>query len=75
MTRRVPPTEQGQLQGANGSLRGVAGLIGPGLFTQTFAAAVSPRAAWHLPGAPLVLAAALLAGAFGLAWRATAERA
>jgi DHA1 family tetracycline resistance protein-like MFS transporter len=75
MTRRVPPTEQGQLQGANGSLRGVAGLIGPGLFTQTFAAAVSPRAALHLPGAPLVLAAALLAGAFGLAWRATAARA
>jgi DHA1 family tetracycline resistance protein-like MFS transporter len=75
MTRRVPPTEQGQLQGANGSLRGVAGLIGPGLFTQTFAAAVSPRAAFHLPGAPLVLAAALLAGALGLAWRATADRA
>jgi MFS transporter, DHA1 family, tetracycline resistance protein len=75
MTRRVQPNEQGQLQGASGSLRGVAGLIGPGLFTQTFAAAVSPRAAFHLPGAPLVLAALLLAGAFGLAWRATANRA
>jgi DHA1 family tetracycline resistance protein-like MFS transporter len=75
MTRRVPPTEQGQLQGANGSLRGVAGLIGPGLFTQTFAAAIAPRVGWHLPGAPFVLAAALLAGAFGLAWRATSARA
>ena len=75
MTRRVPPTEQGQLQGANGSLRGVAGLIGPLLFTQTFSAAISPRTTFHLPGAPLVLAAALLAGALGLAWRATAARA
>jgi len=75
MTRRVPPTEQGQLQGANGSLRGVAGLIGPGLFTQTFSAAIDSPTTFHLPGAPLVLAAALLAGAFGLAWRATATRA
>ncbi len=75
MTRRVPPTEQGQLQGANGSLRGVAGLIGPVLFTQTFAAAVDTHTAFHLPGAPLVLAAALVAGAFGIAWRTTAARA
>jgi DHA1 family tetracycline resistance protein-like MFS transporter len=71
MTRRIPPTEQGQLQGANASLRGIAGLIGPGLFTQTFAAFVGAEAAWHLPGAPLLLAGALLASGFGIAWWAT----
>jgi DHA1 family tetracycline resistance protein-like MFS transporter len=75
MTRRVRATEQGQLQGANGSLRGLAGLIGPGLFTQTYAAAVSPRSPLQLPGAPFVLAAALLAAALALAWRATTKRA
>jgi len=37
MTSRVAPTEQGQLQGANGSLNGVASMIAPLLFTQTFA--------------------------------------
>ena len=37
MTRRVGPSEQGQLQGANSSIIGITGLIGPGLFTLTFA--------------------------------------
>src|SRR3984957_2091450 len=31
MSRRVSPSEQGQLQGAQSSLQGVAGLIGPGI--------------------------------------------
>jgi len=74
MTRRMPPTEQGQLQGANASLRGIAGLIGPGLFTQTFAVFIGARAGGHLPGAPLLVASALLAGGWALAWRATATR-
>jgi DHA1 family tetracycline resistance protein-like MFS transporter len=54
MTRRVPPTEQGQLQGANGSLRGVAGLIGPGLFTRR-SQRPSARAPRSIYPAPLVL--------------------
>ena len=33
MSRQVAPTEQGQLQGANASLMGIANLIGPGVFT------------------------------------------
>ncbi len=37
MTRRVSSSEQGQLQGAIASINGVTGLIGPTLFTQTFA--------------------------------------
>ena len=75
MTRRVSPGEQGQLQGALGSLRGIAWMIGPGLFTYTFAFFVEPGRGWRFPGAPFVLAALLLAGSAGIAWRATRARA
>ena len=37
MTRRVSESEQGELQGAISSLRAIAVIIGPGLFTFTFA--------------------------------------
>jgi DHA1 family tetracycline resistance protein-like MFS transporter len=66
MTGRVSPGEQGQLQGANSSLMGLAGLIGPLLFTGIFAHFISPSA-WRLPGAPFLLAAALLALAIPVA--------
>ncbi len=74
MTRRVGPSEQGQLQGANSSLMGITGLIGPGLFTFVFASFNGARRDWHLPGAPFLLAALLLAGAMILAWRVTRMR-
>ncbi len=70
MTRRVDPTAQGRLQGANSSLRGIAGLFGPVLFTQTFATFIGPRAPWQLPGAPFLLAATLLASSLAIAWHA-----
>ena len=60
MTRRVAPTAQGQLQGATSSVRSVAGLFGPGLFTWTFASFIAEQSAWHIPGAPFLLAAGLL---------------
>ena len=63
MTNHVGPSEQGQLQGANASIMGIASLIAPIMFTQTFAAAVKSRGAWHLPGAPFLLAALLLVAA------------
>jgi DHA1 family tetracycline resistance protein-like MFS transporter len=71
MTRRVDAADQGQLQGAQASLMGIAGLIGPGLFTLTFAAFIGARRDWHLPGAPFLLAALLLASAVAVAWRVT----
>jgi DHA1 family tetracycline resistance protein-like MFS transporter len=71
MSRLVSGSEQGQLQGANAGLMALAGLIGPGLFSQAFARSIAPDAAWHLPGAPFLLAAAMLAAATALAWRAT----
>jgi DHA1 family tetracycline resistance protein-like MFS transporter len=60
MTRLVGPTEQGQLQGANSSLLGIANLVGPILFTQTFAFFIGTHRAWRLPGAPFLLSSALL---------------
>jgi len=71
MTQRVAPTEQGQLQGALSSIMGIAGLLGPGLFTLTFARFIGPARDWHLPGAPYLLAALLLLAAAAVAWRTT----
>ncbi|WHZ24487.1 MAG: putative MFS-type transporter [Nitrospira sp.] len=71
MTRRVSPSEQGQLQGAIASLTGIAGLIGPSLFAQTFAAFIGPQADLHLPGAPYLLSTIMLLMGTGIAWRAT----
>jgi len=71
MSRLVGASEQGQLQGANSSIMALAGLLGPGLFTQAFARAITPGEGWHLPGAPFLLAAALLVAAAALAWRVT----
>ena len=60
MTRRVSEREQGELQGALGSLRSITFLIGPGLFSWTYGWFIDPRHSFHLPGAPYFLAAALL---------------
>jgi DHA1 family tetracycline resistance protein-like MFS transporter len=68
ITREVAATEQGRLQGLDGSLRGIADLIGPGLFTFTFAQFIAPG--HELPGAPFLLAALLQIAAIVLAWRA-----
>src|SRR5262245_52803148 len=71
MSQLVSGSEQGQLQGANASLIALAGLLGPSLFAQTFAWSIAPEATWHFPGAPFLLAAALLAAGTALAWWVT----
>jgi DHA1 family tetracycline resistance protein-like MFS transporter len=73
MTRRVGASEQGQLQGATSSITGVAGLIGPGLFTLTFATFIGSRRDWHVPGAPFLLASGLMFLALVISWRVTAS--
>jgi DHA1 family tetracycline resistance protein-like MFS transporter len=69
MSQRVPPNEQGQLQGANQSLQGITSILGPLLFPLSFAWAIRHEASVHMPGLPIVIAAALmlLAGLIGLA--------
>ncbi len=60
MTRLVGQDEQGRLQGANVSVQSIAQLIGPFLFTLTFALFIGTSAPWTMPGAPFLLAAILL---------------
>jgi MFS transporter, DHA1 family, tetracycline resistance protein len=74
MTRLVSPSEQGQLQGANSSVLGISTLVGPILFTQTFAIFIGAYSDWHLPGAAFLLSAILLACATALALRVMATR-
>ena len=67
MSRRVSPSEQGQLQGANSSSRSIAALLGPAIFNGTFAWLIH-----GLPGAPFLVAGLLLATAAWVAWIVTA---
>ena len=71
MTRRVSASTQGRLQGANSSLTGIAQMLGPTLFTRTFAIFIENPRGLHVPGAPFLLAGLILCGALGLAWRAS----
>jgi len=73
MSRHVGSTEQGKLQGANASVTGIANLLGPGLFSQVFAAAIGGGRESTLAGAPFMLAALLIAAAGLLAWHVTAR--
>ncbi len=59
MSRHVSASEQGELQGAIGAMRGVATVVGPPFFTLLFAA-VSARGSYPLVGAPWFCGAALL---------------
>jgi DHA1 family tetracycline resistance protein-like MFS transporter len=60
MTRMVTPDQQGQLQGTINSVNSIAQLAGPFLFTLTFAYFIGASAPWTIPGAPFLLAGALL---------------
>jgi DHA1 family tetracycline resistance protein-like MFS transporter len=68
MSSKVSASEQGQLQGANNSLRAVSEIIGPSIFTLTFAYFISADRAVQVPGTPFYIAtgflflAAVLAG-------------
>jgi MFS transporter, DHA1 family, tetracycline resistance protein len=71
MSRRVGADEQGQLQGANQSLQGIANMLGPFLFTLSFAWAIRPELGFNLPGTPFVLAGLLVLVALAIGWRVT----
>ena len=73
MSRRVGADEQGRLQGATASVQSIAQLVGPFLFTLTFAYFIAPSAPLMLPGAPFLVAAGLLVAAMMAATRAVAR--
>jgi DHA1 family tetracycline resistance protein-like MFS transporter len=60
MTKQVAPDQQGQLQGATASVQSISQLLGPFLFTLTFAYFIGATAPLQLPGAPFYLASALV---------------
>jgi len=60
MTRLVGPTEQGQLQGANQSLMGIANVVGPVIFGLSFAWSVR-HPELHIPGLPFMLSSFTMA--------------
>ena len=60
MTAEAGPEEQGRLQGANASLMGLAGLIGPWGFASAFAFAIHPSHGIDLPGVPFFMASGLM---------------
>jgi MFS transporter, DHA1 family, tetracycline resistance protein len=71
LTRQVAANVQGELQGAMGSLQGIATMVGPSMFANTFAWAIATDSRWHFPGAAYALAGALLVASAALAGRAT----
>lgn len=66
MSRRVPPQEQGRLQGANQSVQGISSILGPLVFGLIFAWSVHNDRTLHMPGLAIGVAAALMVGAFVL---------
>jgi DHA1 family tetracycline resistance protein-like MFS transporter len=72
MTKRVAPDQQGQLQGANSSVQSISQLLGPSVFTLTFAYFIGALTPVHLPGAPFFLASVLVLLALGIAARTLA---
>jgi DHA1 family tetracycline resistance protein-like MFS transporter len=73
-TQLVTPEQQGQLQGATQSVVSVAQMLGPFLFTLTFAYFIGESAPFKLPGAAFLLASALLLLALAIALRTLAAR-
>lgn len=67
MTRRVSANEQGQLQGANSSLMGIAGMVGPWMFANVFTYAIHGSESNKYAGLPFILAALLHVVALALA--------
>jgi DHA1 family tetracycline resistance protein-like MFS transporter len=75
MTREVASDQQGQLQGATASVQSVSQLVGPLIFTLTFAFFIGDNAPVRLPGAPFLLASVLVALALVIAARTLLKKA
>jgi DHA1 family tetracycline resistance protein-like MFS transporter len=60
MSNQVPPTEQGELQGALTSLMGLTMVIGPLFMTNVFAMFTKEGAPIHFAGAPFIAGSVLL---------------
>ena len=61
MSRRIPPEQQGELQGFNGSMAALAFLIAQLVFNFALAYFTSPEAPIYFAGAPFVISSAFAA--------------
>jgi MFS transporter, DHA1 family, tetracycline resistance protein len=73
MTRKMGPSEQGVLQGINGSIMALTGIIGPLIFGSLYAYFIIPQS-FNLPGAPFLLSALLMISSLVLAMKVTSTR-
>ena len=73
-TRLVSPSEQGQLQGANSSVLGIADADRPAAVHTDVRDFIGAHRDWHLPGAPFLLSAILVVAALAVALRVMATR-
>ncbi|HTM94609.1 MAG TPA: tetracycline resistance MFS efflux pump, partial [Croceibacterium sp.] len=73
MTGLVADDEQGRLQGALASLTGMAGIIAPSLFNNSFALVIGDWKDVMPAGVPWLMAAVLLVGAAVIAGRAARQ--
>lgn len=65
----VPPSEQGELQGALTSLMSATSIVGPPLMTTIFAKFTQPSAPIVFPGAPFILGAVFVLVSTWLAYK------
>lgn len=70
MSRRVGPSEQGQLQGASSGIMGITAVVGPITFGPLLSWATHPDSPVAIPGLPILLAALILVVGLVLAVRA-----
>jgi len=68
VSRHVPATEQGSMQGALAGLASLAGVFAPPIAAWSFGHCISTHHAWQLPGIAFFEAAALNLCALGIAW-------
>ncbi|GAB2809402.1 TCR/Tet family MFS transporter [Ferruginibacter profundus] len=69
MAGKVPPNEQGELQGALTSIMSLAAIAGPLVMNQIFFYFTHSQAPMYLPGAPFFLGAILMATAAIIAFK------
>ncbi|MBF9031918.1 MFS transporter [Rhodobacterales bacterium HKCCE3408] len=66
LSRAAPADQQGELQGVLTSINGLAMIVSPVLMTQAFFLFTRADAPVHMPGAPFLLAAIMMAAGFAL---------
>jgi DHA1 family tetracycline resistance protein-like MFS transporter len=73
MSARVGPSAQGELQGALGAMRGIAGMLGQMLFTYVLAFAITAGGTPAWSGLGYLTASVLILASLAIAVRATAR--